>query len=178
MSIDSLRSGAIRICFDPSLNAYPSKCRILFEGQMLDEGIAESNTLIKIPSLRNVDELFGEGSVLSEGLKTGFGCCPSGAMEFYALPRKDADVGATVKATYTITFTGPATSDGRMDFFIGDGRWNTSTRVVEGDTETDIATAVMNAMLSETGLPFDITATAGVLTLKLHRAGVELAPSP
>ena len=29
MSIDSLRSGAIRICFDPSLNAYPNRCRIL-----------------------------------------------------------------------------------------------------------------------------------------------------
>ena len=41
MSIDSLRSGAIRICFDPSLNAYPNKCRILLEGQMLDTGTAE-----------------------------------------------------------------------------------------------------------------------------------------
>ena len=95
MSIDSLRSGAIRICFDPSLNAYPSKCRILLEGQMLDTGTAEPDELIKIPSLRDVDLLFGEGSIIAEGLKTGFGCCPNQAMEFYALPRDDASaVGA------------------------------------------------------------------------------------
>ena len=47
MSIDSLRSGAIRICFDPSLNAYPNKCRILLEGQMLDTGTAADGVPIK-----------------------------------------------------------------------------------------------------------------------------------
>ena len=171
MSIDSLRSGAIRICFDPSLNAYPSKCRILLEGQMLDEGTAEPDALIKIPSLRDVDTLFGEGSVMAEGLKTGFGCCPNGAMEFYALPRSDQSAGATTKAVYTITFTGPATSDGRIDLFIGDGRWNTSTRVVEGDTATDIATAVMNTLMAEAGLPFDVTSAAGIITLTAKNAG-------
>ena len=134
MSIDSLRSGAIRICFDPSLNAYPSKCRILFEGQMLDTGTAVDGELIKIPSLRNVDDLFGEGSVIAESLKTGFGCCGNNAMEFYALPHKDASIGATVKAKYTLTFTGDALSDGRIDLFIGDGRWNTSTHITEGMT--------------------------------------------
>src|SRR5262245_18217576 len=102
MSIDSLRSGNIRICFDPSLNAYPSKCGILLEGQMLDSGLAVANKLLKIPALRDVDELFGAGSIIAEGLKTAFGCCPNQAMEFYALPRKDADVGASAKATYTI----------------------------------------------------------------------------
>src|SRR5262245_4768292 len=134
MSIDSLRSGQIRICFDPSLNVYPNKCRILLEGQMLDTGTAEDGALIKIPSLRDVDVLFGEGSVIAEGLRTGFGCCPNHAMEFYALPRKDASVGAVAKAVYTLTFTAvaPATealSDGRIDLFLGDGRWNTSTRI-------------------------------------------------
>jgi phage tail sheath gpL-like len=127
MSIDSLRSGAIRICFDPSLNVYPSRCRILLEGQMLDTGTAIEDQLLKIPALRDVDKLFGEGSILSEGLKTAFACCPTSAMEFFALPRKDADVGATVAAKYTITVTGPATSDGRVDLYVGDAR-NTSTR--------------------------------------------------
>ena len=82
MSIDSLRSGAIRICFSDALNAYPSKCRILIEGQMLDTGQATSGELIKIPSLRDVDLQFGEGSVIAEGLKTAFACCPEQAMEF------------------------------------------------------------------------------------------------
>ena len=56
MAIDSLRSGAIRICFDPSLNAYPNRCRILVEGQMLDldaPGLPKAvpGELIKIPTI-------------------------------------------------------------------------------------------------------------------------------
>ncbi|TAI61580.1 hypothetical protein CWO89_34320 [Bradyrhizobium sp. Leo170] len=171
MSIDSLRSGAIRICFDPSLNAYPNKCRILLEGQMLDTGTAEDGALIKIPSLRDVDVLFGEGSVIANGLITGFGCCPNQAMEFYALPHKDLSVGATVKAKHTITFTGPATSDGRIDLFMGDGRWNTSTRITEGMTEDEIATAVAQSIGHEIGFPFDATAALGVVTLEAKNAG-------
>jgi|EndMetStandDraft_5_1072996.scaffolds.fasta_scaffold26017_4 phage tail sheath gpL-like len=171
MSIDSLRSGAIRICFDPSLNAYPSKCRILLEGQMLDTGTAEVDELIKIPSLRDVDLLFGEGSIIAEGLKTGFGCCPNQAMEFYALPRDDASAGGTAAAVYTITFTGPATSDGRIDLFIADGRYNTSTRIVEGDTEADIATAVADNLIAEAGLPFTVTHALGVVTLTAKNKG-------
>jgi phage tail sheath gpL-like len=171
MSIDSLRSGAIRICFDPSRNAYPSKCRILLEGQMLDTGTAVDGALIRIPSLRDVDELFGEGSVISNGLKVGFACCPNQAMEFYALPRKDASVGATAKATYTLTFTGPATSDGRIDLYIGDGRWNTSTRVIEAMTADDIAAAVAMSLNNESGFPYVVTAAAGVVTLEAKNAG-------
>ncbi|MEY9493750.1 hypothetical protein [Bradyrhizobium elkanii] len=171
MAIDSLRSGAIRICFDPSLNAYPNKCRILLEGQMLDTGTAEDGALIKIPSLRDVDLLFGEGSVIAEGLKTAFGCCPNNAMEFYALPHMDESVGAVAAAVYTLTFTGPATSDGRIDLFMGDGRWNTSTRVTEGETADAIAAAVAQSIGVEIGLPFDAVAALGVITLTAKNKG-------
>jgi len=171
MAIDSLRSGQIRICFDPSLNVFPNKCRILLEGQMLDTGTATEDELIKIPALRDVDALFGEGSIIAEGLKTAFGCCPNHAMEFYALPRKDAGVGASGKATYTVTITGPATSDGRFDLFIGEGRYNTSTRVREGDTATDIGASVAAELQDVVGLPFDVTVAAGVITLASKNAG-------
>jgi phage tail sheath gpL-like len=171
MSIDSLRSGAIRICFDPSLNAYKSKCRILIEGQKLDTGAAVSGELIKIPSLRDVDTLFGEGSIIAEGLKTAFACCPNNAMEFFALPFDDADVGATTKAAYTLTFTGPAASDGRVDIFMVDGRYNTSVRVYEADTAEEIAANVATALNAEPGLPFDALAATGVITLTAKNAG-------
>ncbi len=171
MAIDSLRSGAIRICFDPSLNAYPSKCRILLEGQMLDTGTADPDVLRKIPALRDVDDLFGAGSVIAEGLKTAFGCCVNQAMEFYALPRQDQDVGATVAAQYTITFTGTATTNGRIDLFIADGRWNTSTLVNESDTADDIATAVAATLSAESTLPFTVAATTGVVTLTAKNKG-------
>lgn len=175
MSIDSLRSGQIRICFDPSLNAYPNKCRILLEGQMLDTGTAADEELIKIPSLRDVDVLFGEGSVIAEGLKTAFGCCPNQAMEIFALPRKDASVGATVKAQYTLVFTGEATTPGRVDLYAGDGRWNTSTRIAAGALEAEIATEVAAALNAEVGFPFDVAvgtaALANTLTLTAKNAG-------
>jgi len=171
MSIDSLRSGAIRICFDPSLNTFPNRCRILVEGQMLETGTAEDGQLIKIPSLRDVDTLFGEGSIISEGLKTAFLCCPAGVMEFYALPWKDATVGAGAKAVYTATITGVATTDGRFDLFLVDGRYNTSVRVHEGDTAAEIATNVAAELNGEPGLPFDVVAAAGVLTFTAKNGG-------
>ena len=64
-------------------------------------------------------------------------------MEFYALPHLDEDVNATVAAAYTITITGDATSDGVVDLFIADGRYNSTTRVYEGDTPTDIASNIV-----------------------------------
>src|SRR5262245_25863917 len=172
MSIDSLRSGTIRLCFDPSLNVYPSKCRILIEGQMLTTGAtAEPDTLIKIPALRDVDAQFGAGSVLAEGIKTAFGCCANQAMEFYALPRQDADVGATAKAVYTVTITGTATSDGRVDLYIADGRWNTSTHVVNGELDTAIAAAVAASLQADTSLPFTVTVATNIVTLTAKNAG-------
>jgi phage tail sheath gpL-like len=171
MSIDSLRSGAIRICFDPSLNAYKSKCRILIEGQMLDEGTAESGALLKIPSLRDADILFGEGSIIAEGLKTAFACCPNHAMEFYALPWKDAEVGGDQAAAYTLTFAGTAESDGRVDLFMVDGRYNTSTRVHEGDTADEIATNVAMSLSNEPGLPYTAVAAGPVITLTAKNKG-------
>jgi hypothetical protein len=171
MSIDSLRSGAIRICFDPSLNAYKSKCRILIEGQMLDTGIAPSGELIKIPSLRDTDVLFGEGSIIGEGLKIAFLCCPNHAMEFYALPWKDAAVGADQKAAYVLTFTGPATSDGRIDLFLADGRYNSSTRIHEGYTADEIATRIGSALENEIGLPYDVLVATNTITLTAKNAG-------
>lgn len=173
MSIDSLRSGAIRICFDPSLNVFPNKCRILVEGQMLDDAEAEDGKLVKMTSLRDLHALFGEGSVIAEGVRTAFGCCLTQAMDIYALPRSDATVGATVKAVYTITITGSAMSTGRMDFFIGDGRWNTSTRVNEGDTNAEMATAVAASLNELVGFPFVVTVAGGghVITLTAKNAG-------
>jgi phage tail sheath gpL-like len=171
VAIDSLRSGAIRICFDDSRNAYKSKCRILLEGQMLDTGTAIDGELIKIPALRDVDVLFGAGSIMAEGLKTAFGCCPNTAMEFFALPHKDASVGSVTKAVYTLTFTGPATTDGRIDIFTGDGRWNTSTRITAGMADFEVAVAVHGSFLAEPTFPFDATVALNVVTLTAKNAG-------
>lgn len=169
MSIDALRDGYVRLCFDPSLNILGTRCRVVLEGQMSATGpdAATPDVLRKVTSLRDVDVLFGEGSVLAESLKVATDCCGNGAVEIYALPRQDA--GGAVKAQYTATITGPATADGRVDIYWGDARYNVSFRVEEGDTATQIA-AELVANLPD-GFPYTAVAAAGVVTFTAVNGG-------
>lgn len=163
MAIDALRDGYVRLCFDPSLNTVGTRCRVVLEGQFVPAAVnpIAADKLIKVTSQRDIDAQFGEGSVLAEALKVAFDCCANGAVDLYALPRADA-AGSTA-AAYTVTFTGPATSDGRAEFFLGDGRYLVSFRVEAGDTATQIA-AEFVANLPD-GFPFTAVAAAGVVTL-------------
>lgn len=170
MAIDSLRDGFVRMCFDPSLNVYLGKCRILVEGQFYDPG--EGCTVvpdqpIRVASVSDVNCQFGRGSVLAESLKVAFSCCGNNAVEIYALPREDATSG--VKAVYTATVTGPATSDGRVDIYWGDSRYNISVRITSGMTAAQIATAINAAMPAD--FPYTSAAAAGVITLTARNAG-------
>ena len=170
MSIDSLRDGFVRLCFDPSLNVYKGKCRILLEGQYYEPNLGCNvvpDALLKVTSLRQVDCQFGKGSVLAESLKVAFSCCANNAMEFYVIPR--ADAAGAVKAQYTLTFTGPATKDGRVDIYWGDSRYNISVRVTAGMTATQIAAAVQAKI--PTAFPYSSAAVAGVITLTARNGG-------
>lgn len=175
MALDALRDGYVRLCFDPSLNVVGDRCRVVLEGQYYDPGegcTVTPDVLRKITSLRDVDCLFGAGSILAESLKVAFDCCPGGVVEIYALPRLDA-VGS-VAAQYTMTFTGPATTDGRIDLFWGEARYNISVRVREGDTATDIAADVLAAYNQVPGFPFTIVQAAGVLTFTARSKGTAM----
>lgn len=167
MPLDSLRDGFVRMCFDPSLNVFAGKCRILLEGQKLTPGTATADVPVAVASTRDIDTLFGAGSVLAESLKRAFSCCANNAVEIFALPREDAVGG--VAAEYTWTFTGPATSDGRIDIFMGDGAYNISVRVTDGMSATQIAAAVLAAISPD--LPFTGVAAAGVITFTAKNAG-------
>lgn len=171
MAIDSLRDGFVRLCFDPSLNAYRGKCRILLEGQVKPAvGSPCPITLdqpMRVASVRQVDCQFGAGSVLAEALKVAFGCCPNNANEIWVIPRADA-VGATA-AAYTLTITGAATEDGRIDIYWGDARYNISVRVTVGMTVTQIAAAIVAAIPD--GFPYTAANVAGVITLTAVNAG-------
>lgn len=169
MPLDSLRDGFVRICFDPSANVYAGKCRMLLEGQYVPAvtNPVPADKLIQVTSLRDVDAKFGAGSVLTESLKKAFNCCANNAVEIYALPR--ADAAAAVAAVYELTVTGPATTDGQIDIFWGDGTWNTSTRVAEAATATDIATNI--AADIDPSFPYTAVAAAGKVTLTAKNKG-------
>lgn len=169
MAIDALRDGYVRLCFDPSLNVAGNRCRVVLEGQYIPALLdpVPADQLIKVTAARDIDAQFGAGSVLAEALKTAFDCCGNGAVELFALPRADAVGG--VAAAYTVTITGPATSDGRFEVYWGDGRYNVSFRVEAGDTETQIAAELVANMPA--GFPFTAVAAAGVVTLTAINKG-------
>ena len=174
MAIDALRDGYVRLCFDPSLNVVGERCRVVLEGQFYDPALgacpaAAPDILRKVTSLRDVDCLFGPGSILAESLKVAFGCCGGSEIEIFALPRLDAVTA--VKAAYTMTFTGPATSDGRVDIYWGEARYNVSVLIQEGDTADDIAAAVAQAYGTIFGLPFTVGVTLGVVTFTARNGG-------
>lgn len=169
MSVDALRDGFVRMCFDSSLNAYSGGCRVLLEGQYIapTEGGPAPNQPIRVASKRDISKLFGEGSVLSESLRVAFGCCSNNAVEIWALPRADSATG--VAAAYTLTLTGPAGSDGRIDLYMGDANYNISVRVEEGATAAEMATAIVAALPGN--FPFTGVAAEGVITLTARNKG-------
>jgi len=172
MAIDALRDGFVRMCFDPSLNATQLGCRVLLEGQYYDPALGctvTPNALMRVTSPRSVDCQFGKGSVLAESIKVFFKTCgASSGIDLFVIPRSDA--AGSVKAEYTITFTGTSTSAGTIDIYMGDWAYNTSTYIPVGATPTVIAAAVA-ANINNTSLPFIATAVAGVITLVARNGG-------
>lgn len=170
MAQDVLRDNFVQLCIDPSLNFFDGKCRVLVEGQMLT-GTATADVLRQLPTNRNIDDLFGLGSVLSETLKQMFCQCPNNA-EFFVIPRVDP-VGS-VAATFTLTITGPATTDGRLEIFALDGKYNIDILVEAGDTETEIATAIAAEYTAEFAgqFPYTVSSAAGVVTYTAKNKGV------
>ena len=180
MSIDSLRDGFVNLCFDPSLNVLQGACRVLFEGQFYqDTGLgctpAEPDKLIKVTTPRDINCLFGLGSVLAESLHRAFTCCGDNTgIEIYAIPR--ADAAGSVKAEYTMTFGGTATTDGRIDIFWIDGAYNVSVYVTAGMTREEIAVAVHDAYDaletgSGTSLPMGHSDSGNVVTFVAKNGG-------
>lgn len=171
MAQDVLRDNFVKLCIDPSLNFFEGKCRVLVEGQMHADGTATPDVVRQLLSTRDIDTLFGAGSQLAESLKVMFCQCPNNA-EYYVIPRDDP--ASSVKATFTLTITGPATSDGRVEIFAADGKYNIDIRVESGATATQVATAIAAEYTAEYGdaFPYDVTSAAGVVTYTARNGGV------
>jgi hypothetical protein len=165
MANDFLSDGYVQLCIDTSYNAFAGKCRVLVEGQMTT-GSATPDVLRPVPTNRGIDTLFGSGSVLSESLKKLFCQCPS-SVEVFVIPRTDP-VGS-VAAEYTLTFTGPATSDGRIQIFFLDRDYSVDVYVPSGATAAIIAAAVTAAI--PTNFPYTLTQVAGVVTAVAKNKG-------
>lgn len=167
MAIDSLRDGFVRLCFDPSANVLGKKCRLVLEGQYLNAGSAIADELVKVTAERDIDTMFGAGSVLAESLKVAIACCGNDAVEIFAVPRADAATG--IAAEYEMTVTGSATSNGRIDIYWGNSNWNISVPIVSGDTPTQIGDDIVAALPAD--FPFTAVNAVGVITFTAVNKG-------
>jgi phage tail sheath gpL-like len=157
MAQDILSNGFVRLCIDPSLNFYDGACRVLIVGQGLDTGSNDfiPDSIQQVNNERDLGDMFGRGSVLSEALRRVLCQCPNN-VQLFAVGLADPSGEDDVAAVYTSTITGPATSDGRFTLFLGEGDYNIDVSVKAGDTAAAIATRVAAAV----SLDFPYVATA------------------
>lgn len=169
MAQDLLTDGFVQLCIDPSLNFYDGKCRVLVEGQYKDPAagcVVVPDVIVPVTSLRNVDCMFGAGSVLAESLKKIFCECPNN-IQVFALPRTDLLAG--IAAVYTLTVTGPATSDGRLELFFMDGDYSIDIFIAQGQTATQMAASIVAALPDN--FPYTAVPAVGVITFTAKNKG-------
>lgn len=165
MARDPFSDGFVQLCFDPSANWFGEGTKVLIEGQMLGSAVP-ANVIQPVTGDRDIDSNFGRGSVLAESLKYAL-AAGKGQISLYALPRADA-VGS-VAAVYTLTVTGPATSDGRVTLYSGEAKYNIDVRIDAGDT-ADVIAALVQAEVHP-DFPFTATVLGPVITFTAKNKG-------
>lgn len=170
MADNLLADGFIRLCIS-TINFYDGAARGVLEGQYVPNNALATpvvpDQVMTVSSELMVDTLFGAGSVLAEALHVAFKMCPEGG-QFSVIPRADA-AGAT-KAVYTFTITGPATSDGAIDLFLGNDTYSVAGAIVNsGDSVATMAAAVVAAIPAN--FPYVLATTATGFTATAKNAG-------
>ncbi len=137
--------------------------RALLIGQKTIVGAASELTYL--PTADQVASVCGAGSQIARMMK---GWRDNDAVgEVWVLPL--ADAGAGVKATKTVTVTGPATAAGTIALYVGGTL--VQVAVASGDAATAIATAIAAAVTANTALPVTAAAASAVVTLTAKNAG-------
>lgn len=139
--------------------------RILLIGQKLSTGTGDALTPTLFSNPAQVEGECGVGSQLAAMAKALKKANSITESWFVALE----DDAAGVKATKTLTFTGPATSAGTLALYVGGELIRVG--VQSGDTATAIATAVAAAVVAKPQNPFAATSSAAVVTLTCRHKG-------
>lgn len=147
-------SAAIR-----GLNGMPVRALVI--GQKLAAGSQAALTPVLITSVDQARSLFGAASQLAHMLEKFKGA--NSFVECWAIAQEDN--GAGVAAIGSVTFAGPATASGTLNFYIGGRR--VQTAVASANASTVIATAFAAAINADTTLPVT-AAVDGVNTSKVN----------
>lgn len=119
---------------------------VLLIGNKLSTGTQAELEKVTVTSEAQASQLFGAGSVLAKMVKHFLANNSSSELTCVAID----DLGAGVKATGSILFSGTATAAGIISLLIGGESLKVGVAV--GDTAGDVATAVAAAITAATGL--------------------------
>lgn len=146
-------------------NATVKPYRLLVIGQRLAAGTVLANQKTRVTSAAQAKTYFGAGSMLAQMVEKLIKV--NNFTETICIAVDDDAAG--VKATGTISFTGPAVQPGTVALYIGGRRFTVGVNAA--DTATVIATAVAAAINAKTDLPVTAAAALGVVTLTAKHKG-------
>lgn len=129
--------------------------KALMIGQRLAAGTVDALTPIRITSIAQAKQYFGEGSILHRQAMGWF--ADNNATEIWAVAFDDP--GGSVAATGNIVFTGPATAAGTLSLYIAGKRIQVA--VASGDAANNIAAAVNTAIGNTADLPITSAINGG-----------------
>ena len=169
---------------DISLNIVPAvttvantEQKVLFIGQKTAAGTATAGTLVTdIQNDNSWDTLFGERSMLAQGLRAARKLNPS--VRFDVIPLDDPTTG-NAPAVATVVFSGTATEDGTLTFYVS-SRKNHSyvVSVVSGDDATAIGAKLETQIDLDDKVPATAAHATGTVTLTAANEGVEGNSTP
>jgi phage tail sheath gpL-like len=139
--------------------------RALVIGQRLSTGNVAANVPTLITNVAQAEAAFGRGSMLAAMCAAFKNANPYTEMWAIALD----DDAAGVKATQTVTVTGPATGSGTLTLYIAGQRVRVG--VTSGDTAATVATAIATAIGLRTDLPVTAAVVGAVVTLTARHKG-------
>ncbi len=140
--------------------------RVLIIAQKLASGTVAELVPTQVFSDAEAAAYFGAGSVAHLMVRAAIKAYPYLDLSVVALA--DA-TNAPVAATGTVTITGPATSSGEIDLYIGNRM--ISVGIESGDAATDIAAALNTEVGKYADLPVTAAALNGVITLTAKHKG-------
>lgn len=139
--------------------------KVLMLGQKTSAGTATADTPYLVSSADQAKGLFGVGSMLHRMAVKWFKNNKS--TELWVIAQ--ADNGAGVLATGSITVTGPATGAGTVSLYVGGQLIQVA--VASGDAQNAIATAINAAINAATDLPVISTVATNVVTVTAKNKG-------
>lgn len=142
--------------------------KVLFVGQQTSAGSATSGALTENVLNNAEDSLYGANSMLAGMIRSARNQNPVTRFDAIGLD----DGGGATQATLVVTFTGAATENGTITIAVGSEiDYSFDVGIANGDTATDIGTALETLINADSNVLVIASNAAGVVTLTAVNGG-------